>query len=183
MSPVRGGVVAACALAAAVALAGCADPAPPGQLPDGGATSTPSTSAGTASAEGAEAQILTDYLAYWDGVILAHRMANPAQPELARHATGAELTKVRGAVTRNRLQHISIRGDVRHQPTVQSAAGAAAVVEDCYDVSEWDPVDTRTGKPIAAVEQGGTGRYRARFTLRRAAGGWMVVSSSTLGAC
>jgi len=84
---------------------------------------------------------------------------------------------VRAAVARNRVQRISIRGEVTHRPAVASATGASAVVVvvvDCYDVSGWDPVDVRTGRPIDAVDVGGTGRYRGRFGLHRApaAGAW-----------
>ena len=70
-----------------------------------------------------------------------------------------------------------------HRPTVASATGTSAVVVDCYDVSGWDPVDVRTGRPIDAVDAGGTGRYRGRFGLRKGAGGWRVLSSTTLGGC
>jgi hypothetical protein len=136
-----------------------------------------------AAGPGTDGPVLTAYLAYWDAVIHAHRTANPADPGLARLAAGRELAKVRAAVARNRIQRVSIRGTVTHRPAVASVTGASAVVEDCYDISGWDPVDMRTGKPIDAVEAGGTGRYRGRFGLQSGAGGWRVVSSKTLGAC
>jgi hypothetical protein len=162
-------------------LAGCGSGAPaplPGDA--GGPTGSPSPGA---SPSEPGSPVLAGYLAYWDAVVHAHRTTNPADPELAQHAAGAELTKVRGVVARNRQQRISIRGEVSHQPTLVSVTGAAAVVEDCYDVSGWDPVDVRTGKAVDAVDAGGTGRYRGRFELRRGAGGWSVVRSTTLGAC
>ncbi|MEN3356980.1 MAG: hypothetical protein V7637_962 [Mycobacteriales bacterium] len=168
-------------LALGAALVGCGGGSAPTPLPEGsGPTAAPSP---TQTSTGPGAPVLAAYLAYWDAVIHAHRAANPADPVLARHAAGAELTKVRNAVARNRQQQISIRGTVTHQPRVSAASGATAVVDDCYDISEWNPVSLRTGRPIAATEQGGTGRYRGRFGLRRGAGSWIVVSSSISGAC
>jgi hypothetical protein len=164
-------------------LAGCGGSAPIAGLPGSDGSTGPAPSSAAPSSGGVQDQVLAGYLAYWDAVIHAHRTANAADPELARHAAGAELTKVRGVVARNRVQSISIRGSVSHQPTVTAAAGTSAVVQDCYDVSGWDPVDIRTGKPIAAVEEGGTGRYKGRFSLHRATGTWYVVNSATLGAC
>jgi hypothetical protein len=179
----RLGVGLTCAGAVLMVLAGCSGNADPAtSLPE--ATSTPaSPSARTSSGQDANGRVLAAYLAYWDAVIHAHRTANPADPVLAKHAAGAELTKVRQTVARNRIQQISIRGTVTHKPAVESVTGSAAVVADCYDISAWDPVNLRTGLPIDALEQGGTGRYRARYTLRAVAGTWVVSASSTSGGC
>jgi hypothetical protein len=177
------GPVAALAALAAL-LAGCGgggDPAA-APLPDGGGASQVGSPGPTVTSS-ADDPVLAGYLAYWDAVLHAHRVANPADPALRQHAAGAELTKVRNAVARNRQQQISVRGTVTHKPTVTSVSAASAVVDDCYDVSAWNPVDVRNGQPIEAVDAGGTGRYRGRFGLRFGAGGWVVVSSSTSGAC
>jgi hypothetical protein len=150
-------------------------------LPEGAGPSAPVSP--TAGDTGPDGQVLAAYLAYWDAVIHAHRVATAADPGLAQHAAGAELTKVRSAVDRNRVQQLSIRGTVKHQPKVAAVSGATAVVNDCYDVSAWKPVSLRNGQPVKVIDQGGTGRYRGRFELRRGAGGWVVVSSSISGAC
>jgi hypothetical protein len=179
----RGGRLGAGAAAAGAALllvAGCGGGSP-SALPADAAGPTGSPSPPAAPAAGGP--VLTAYLAYWDAVIHAHRTINPADPDLARHAAGAELAKVRGVIARNRQQRISIRGAVSHRPAVTAVTGVSAAVEDCYDVSGWNPVDVRTGKPIDAVEAGGTGRYKGRFGLRHVPAGWYVVSSATLGAC
>jgi hypothetical protein len=164
-----------------VALMGGCGGSAPVPLPDGAGSSLPAGP--TATGTGPDSQVLAAYLAYWDAVIHAHRAATAADPVLARHAAGRELTKVRNAVDRNRVQQLSIRGTVKHQPKVAAVSGAAAVVDDCYDVTAWKPVSLRNGQPIKVIEQGGTGRYRGRFELRRGAGGWVVVSSSISGAC
>jgi hypothetical protein len=178
----RVGIGAASAGAVLLLLAGCGGGAAPSALPVDGPAPTGAPT-GPASSPGLDGPVLAGYLAYWDAVIHAHRTANPADPELGRHTGGAELAKVRGVVARNRQQRISVRGTVTHAPAVAAVTGAAAVVNDCYDVSRWNPVDVRTGKAIDAVETGGTGRYRGQFGLRQGTGGWYVVSSKTLGAC
>jgi hypothetical protein len=175
-----GRLVATGCLLLAGLLAGCGGTAAP-PLPGGPASPAPSQAPTATAAPGDP--VLAGYLAYWDAVIQAHRAANPNYPALARHAAGAELTKVRNAISRNRQQDVSIRGTVKHQPRVASVSGPAAVVDDCYDVSGWNPVDLGNGQPIDAVDAGGTGRYRGRFTLRREAGGWLVISSTTSGGC
>jgi hypothetical protein len=40
-----------------------------------------------------------------------------------------------------------------------------------------------TGQPIEVTEESGTGRYRARYTLRRSGTGWLVVNHTALGDC
>jgi len=174
--------VAVAALGTVLLLAGCAREAPAAPLPSGSAGAAPPAGP-SGGPTGPGDAVLAAYLGYWDAVVHAHRGANPADPVLARHAAGAELTRVRGAVARNRQQQISIRGTVTHQPRVASVSGATAEVDDCYDISRWNPVSLRTGRAIKASQQSGTGRYRGQFGLREGTGGWIVVSSSISGAC
>lgn len=171
----------------ALALVSCAadSSAPAAPLP-GTTGRTASSSPGPASptAGAPRAQVLAAYLGYWDAVLRAHRTANPAEPELARHAAEPELTKVRQTVSRNKIQNLSLRGTVTHRPSVTVVDASTAQVDDCYDSTGWNPVSLRTGQPIAAVPENGTGRYRARFALRSAGGGrWRVIRSSELGGC
>lgn len=171
-------------VALGTALAGCGGDDAPSALPGGPATDAGSTAAapttppaGTAAA----ADPAAAYLAYWDGVLAAHRSGDPAG--LAAVATEPQLGRVRAVVDRNRTQRLSVRGEVGHEPEEPTVDGTTATIEDCYDLTGWNPVDLRTGKPVEAVEAGGTGRYRARFTLRRAGSGWLVADQAALGGC
>jgi hypothetical protein len=166
-------------------LSGCADDAGPSALPSGptptGAAGTP---AATRTAPAAAADpVATAYLRFWDAVIAAHRAADPRSPGLAAVAGEPQLTRVRQAVSRNRIQRLSLRGTVGHQLRPARTSGDTAALEDCYDISAWDPVDLRTGKPVEVTDESGTGRYRARYTLHRAAAGWRVVDQLALGGC
>jgi hypothetical protein len=168
-------------------LAGCGGDSAPSALPAGpGATgagpgragSTPPVATSTAGDP-----VLVAYLRFWDAVIAAHRAADARSPGLAAVAGDPQLTRVRQAVSRNRIQRLSLRGTVGHQVRPSRTSGDAATLEDCYDISAWDPVDLRTGKPVEVTDESGTGRYRARYTLRRAGSTWRVVDQVALGGC
>jgi hypothetical protein len=163
--------------AAACSSAGGSTDLPPG--PAAPAT----TAAPTASPSAPGDPVLAAYRTFWDAVVSANRAANPALPQLAAVAADPELSRVRDTVSRNKIQQLSLRGEVGHAPKPAVVAGTTATVEDCYDISKWNPVDLRTGKPVEVTEEGGTGRYRARYSLRRSAAGWLVVDQKALGGC
>lgn len=170
-------------LAVLASLAGCrVDRTPVAALPDSAAP-TSSSATTTATPTGERAAVLAAYLSFWDAVIAAHRAANAADPRLDAVAADPELTSVRRAVARNRAQQLSVRGAVTHRPSDVSVRGATAVLSDCYDVSRWDPVDLRTGRPVDAVDESGTGRYSARYALRKVARGWVVTKATVEGRC
>jgi hypothetical protein len=175
-------VVAGSALA--VAGAGCAGPGGTTELPAGPATATSAASPTAAPTTApADDQVLAAYRRFWDTVVAAHKASDPQLPALGTTAAEPELAKVRKAVALNRQQKISLRGTVGHTPRVTAVTGATATVEDCYDISAWDPVDVRTGAAIDVTASSGTGRYHARYTLRRPAGTWVVTDQVTLGGC
>jgi hypothetical protein len=162
--------------------AACASAGGTTDLPAGLPAPT-TTAAPTASPAAPGDPVLAAYRTFWDAVVAANRSADPALPKLATVAADPELSRVRDTVSRNKIQQLSLRGEVGHAPKPAVVAGTTATVEDCYDISEWNPVDLRTGKPVEVTEEGGTGRYRARYTLRRSAAGWLVVDQKALGGC
>jgi hypothetical protein len=135
------------------------------------------------SRSGAADPVLAGYLAYWDAVVHAHAMANPNDPLLAQHASGAALTEVRGTITRNRIQKLSVRGTVTHQARVLARSGDSATVDDCFDTKAWKAVDLTTGKSIGDIPDNGTGRYRERTAMRQIGGNWLVTSVKDTGSC
>lgn len=170
---------------AVFALAGCGGDSTAGtELPPGSAATATVTSpsAPTAPAAG-ENPVLASYLRFWDAVIAANRAADPAYAGLAVVAANPELGRVRTTVARNKVQKLSLRGEVGHTPGTPAVTGTTATVEDCYDISRWNPVDLTTGERVEVIESGGTGRYKARYTLRRSGSGWLVVDQESLGGC
>lgn len=168
---------------AVLALAGCGGDTTSGtELPPGSAATATGPAAPTASATG-ENPVLTSYLRFWDAVIAANRAADPAYAGLAGVAANPELGRVRTTVARNKVQRLSLRGEVGHTPGPPAVTGTTATVEDCYDISRWNPVNLTTGERVEVTESGGTGRYKARYTLRRSGSGWLVVDRKSLGGC
>ena len=151
------------------------------ELPPGPAAASPPVA--TPSATAATDPVLGSYLRFWNAVIAANRAADPSLPALRTAAADPELSRVRATVSRNRVQKLSLRGDVGHSPGPAKVTGGTATVEDCYDISGWNPVRLDTGQPIEVTEESGTGRYRARYTLRRSGTGWLVVNHTALGDC
>lgn len=139
-----------------------------------------STSAATPSATASPgAAVLSSYLGFWDAVVAANKAADPGAPDLAAVAADPELSRVRAAVSRNKIQMLSLRGEVGHTPKQAAVSGTTATLEDCYDISGWNPVSLSTGKPVEAIDVSGTGRYRARYTLRRSGAGWLVEGATS----
>jgi hypothetical protein len=170
------------ALSLALPLAACGGGADGSrELPPGPAAA--SAPVATPSATAATDPVLASYLRFWNAVIAANRAADPSLAALRTAAADPELSRVRATVSRNRVQKLSLRGDVGHSPGPAKVTGGTATVEDCYDISRWNPVRLDTGQPIEVTEESGTGRYRARYTLRRSGTGWLVVNHTALGDC
>ena len=155
----------------------------PSELPAGPAeASTPAATASTGAVQGDD-PVLASYLRFWDAVVAANRAADPSLTALRTAAADPELSRVRATVSRNKVQKLSLRGEVGHAPRPAKVSGTTATIEDCYDISAWNPVRLDTGQPIDVTEESGTGRYRARYTLRRSGAGWLVVNHTALGGC
>lgn len=170
------------ALSLGLALAACGGGADGSrELPPGRAAASPPVA--TPSPTAAVDPVLASYLRFWNAVIAANRAADPSLAALRTAAADPELSRVRATVSRNRVQKLSLRGDVGHSPEPAKVTGGTATVEDCYDISGWNPVRLDTGQPIEVTEESGTGRYRARYTLRRSGTGWLVVNHTALGDC
>ncbi len=155
----------------------------PSELPAGPAAGTASPPPPSTGATPGQDPVLASYLRFWDAVVAANRTADPSLTALRTVAAEPELSRVRSSVSRNKVQKLSLRGEVGHSPRPATVAGTTATIEDCYDISRWNPVRLDTGTPVAAVDESGSGRYRARYALRRSAGRWLVVNHTALGGC
>jgi hypothetical protein len=176
------GVTACAAVLAACGGDGGSTALPPPPSGSTAVTAAPTTPAGTAT-QSPEEQVLAGYQRFWDAVVAAHEASDPRSRALAAAAADPELARVRAAVARNGAQQLSLRGEVGHAPRPAAVTGSTATLDDCYDISRWNPVNRTTGERVEVTESGGTGRYRARYTLRRSGSGWIVVDQKALGGC
>ena len=183
--PARVRTVTGAAVVLALALTGCGGGDEATALPPGpaGTTTLAPTGAGSPASTADADPVLASYLRFWAAVIAANRAADPAYAGLAATAGEPQLSRVRATIARNTTQKLSLRGPVGHAPEPAAVSGSTATLEDCYDISGWNPVNLSTGERVEVTEEGGTGRYRARYTLRRSGGGWLVVDQKALGGC
>jgi hypothetical protein len=172
------------ALSLALPLAACGGGGANGstELPPGPALGSASSAAPSTAISGDD-PVLASYLRFWDAVVVANRAADPSLVALRTAAADPELSRVRATVSRNKVQKLSLRGEVGHTPGPAKVTGTTATIEDCYDISGWNPVRLDTGQPVEVTDESGTGRYRARYTLRRSGAGWLVVNHTALGGC
>ena len=155
----------------------------PRELPAGPAAASPPAATTSTEAVQSDDPVLASYLRFWGAVVAANRAADPSLAALRTAAADPELSRVRATVSRNKVQKLSLRGEVGHAPRPAKVSGTTATIEDCYDISAWNPVRLDTGQPIDVTDESGTGRYRARYTLRRSGAGWLVVNHTALGGC
>lgn len=170
-------------LSLAVPLTACGGGGGSTELPPGPAAESIRSAAPSAAQASGDDPVLASYLRFWDAVVAANRAADPSLAALRTAAAEPELSRVRATVSRNKVQKLSLRGEVGHSPQPAKVTGTTATIEDCYDISRWNPVRLDTGQPIEATDESGTGRYQARYTLRRSGAGWLVVNHTALGGC
>ncbi len=155
----------------AVAVTSCAGSGRPTATSE---PATETTAADTTPAtDDVEQQVLDAYQEFWRVWLRANNPPNPDDPDLARVATGAELTTIRQAIRRSAEQGTFTRlppgSHYRHTPTVTSMDGPVAIVSDCsFDDAEI--VDTSTGR----VLNGAIAIHRIDARLRLVGSAWRV---------
>lgn len=134
-----------------------------------------SVSAGDPAAEALEA-----YAAMWAERMKAFQVASADGTELERYVASGVLGEFEKELARLEKDGMVIRGDLGHEPEatlLDAAAGPPkATVNDCLDVSKWQPLDTTTGWPIPLPGNQPL-RQEATATLERTdSGRWIVTA-------
>lgn len=158
----RASLVLVCLLSAS-SLASCspgdaeADPSPsPTSVEPSSPTATPTPTTDPEIAA-AEAAILNAYRGFWDAKVAA--FADPVAeeaPALSQFAVDTALAELRANVHSLKANGITVTGTPVLTPQVSEVrlgAGATAVVTDCVDVSNWQPVFAATGQSAAPPDQ------------------------------
>lgn len=138
---------------------------------------SPSTSAASPSPSGAEADVLRTYRKLQDAVTQAYAHPKRSPKAVERYAWGTERSEIFKTVFRYRQQQIRLTGAPKVSPRVSSIdeKRQVAAIIDCFDDSDWTPVDAHTGKSLAAPGQ--NHRYQVTAQARKVDGHWYVVSS------
>ncbi len=143
-----------------------------------GATPTPTPTVDPAVAA-AEAGILEAYRGYWDAKTGSFADPSAAEaPALAMFAVDTALADVRASVHSLQSNGIAVVGAPILDPAVSDIAlgeTPTAVITDCVDVSDWQPIYTATGDSAAPPEQ--SPRVLTTSTAYFYDGRWTIRSS------
>jgi hypothetical protein len=152
------GAVACIATASLLAACTPEDPvpttAPPTQTTRPTPSATPSVDPAVAEAEAA---ILQAYQGYWAAKVAS--FANPAQPQdpnLAHFAIDTALAEAQSTLFSMHSNGIAFVGAPQLSPVVSNielGEESTAEINDCVDVTDWQPVYTATGDSAAAPDQ------------------------------
>jgi hypothetical protein len=149
-------------------------------------TSTPAATAPVASTsntttpqQASTAAILADYRTA-QGILLADATsypANPLDPRLAQHMTGAELRTVQNNLTVMRVQGLHGVGTFNLTPVVSAIDGTTATITDCI-FDHTSTVNGRTGQVTTAAD---TTTTKNTITMVLDGGTWKISDNQRVG--
>ncbi|MEU9109894.1 hypothetical protein AB0D54_37340 [Streptomyces xanthophaeus] len=147
------GTVLTCAVAAG-ALAGCSS----GNAPSA-ASATPSVSTSKSPPsdpdQAAKDKVLTAYTNTREIQIKTAADGKLRTEELAKFAKGDAAADLKGSALLNTSENIKFTGRPEMSPTVTSVdiKSRTATLFDCFDSTNWKPVDRNSGKAVQPAEQ------------------------------
>ena len=153
---------------------------PSGTTGPAAATASGSSPAASATPD-ARAAVLAGYRAYWSALLHAHATGDPADPQLAAHATGAALSDATGGIRTDTARGVRLKGTVTHKPVVTAVSGSSATVTDCVDLRSWLAYDVPSGRRDPSVRP--IGRVAGTYALTSSGGGWRVSAAEQGGFC
>jgi hypothetical protein len=151
-------------------------------------TMTPSTTASTAPADpdaAVKETALAVYQGFWREMQALYADRDGTTERLEAYAASETLSKARSDAGRAHAQGRIYRGTVTFsQATVTETAldskTPRVTLSSCLDVSQWQPVDADTGKPVALPADRLT-TYLVVTTLEKWPQGWRVVRDEPQG--
>lgn len=166
----------------ALSLAGCSDADRPSDVEPDAVASAPTSSAPSAAvsapwepqptptpvADAGAVDVREAYRAYWDAAAAAADPPRPDSRELRRHATGAELSRIRAELAADELHDVARTGSYLTDPVVVAVDGDTATVADCFTPYLWAKGEAKPARPPAIP---------LTATLERSGGTWLVAST------
>ncbi|MDI5974036.1 hypothetical protein POF50_032625 [Streptomyces sp. SL13] len=124
---------------------------------------------------------LVTYRAMWSDLEEAGVTADADSPVLGDHATGAALRLLKYGLSKDRRDHVVVKGTVILAPRVVSENSIRVAVEDCTDSSHW-LVYKSDGTLEDAVPGG---HHDTEATMRRFGRDWKVedLAMGPVGSC
>ncbi|MFE2057009.1 hypothetical protein ACFQ6U_16940 [Streptomyces sp. NPDC056465] len=164
-------------------VAGCGGDTEDGKAPAGApaVVSPAAPTAGKPPKDPADA-VREVYRAMWSERMKALQVASAEGTDLERYVAPGVLRAFERELARLKKDGMVVRGRVGHEPEVavldtgEGVRGSRATVEDCLDLSKWQPLDITTGWPLPLPGDQPV-RHRATAELQRGDGGrWTVTA-------
>ena len=138
------------------------------------------TSSSVQAADPAQQEIVDAYVGYWDARFAANSgVPNPADPALARYATGRQLEAVIAETQKNLDEGLALRPNPEpanyRRVEVTSVDGDSAVVQECF-VDDALVVTVDTGDVVNDT----VATHNVRAELQRVDGQWRVAQASLI---
>ncbi|MFJ5811700.1 hypothetical protein [Streptomyces sp. NPDC093093] len=181
----------AAAAIAATLTAGCTKDSEDGKASSSPtSTSTPATtpsSAASASADPLQAdktEVQAAYDRYWSVLTAAYAKSDSAGTDLKQVASGSAYAQTEQGLTSLRSAGQVITGEAKHSGTEVSFKDGpklkTALVNDCVDISQWKPVDKKTGAEIP-LSKTRLLRYKTTLTAEKWPAGWVFIEEKIQG--
>jgi hypothetical protein len=133
-------------------------------------TTTTRPAARTSTTVTTDPDVIAAYRGFWRAYLAAADPMDPADPDLARYATGASLDRLRASFSDHFAKGEVIRGTVDLAPKIEKSSGVTATLRDCY-LDRTHVFDSSTG---AQVDQPGDATFEVVATLVLESGSWKV---------
>ncbi|MEV6574857.1 hypothetical protein [Streptomyces sp. NPDC051577] len=163
---------------------------------DGKAASSPTSTSTTSTAPSAPASASTDplqadkaevqaaYDRYWSVLTAAYAKSDSTGTDLKQVASGSAYAQTEQGLTSLRSAGQVITGEAKHSGTGVSFKDGpklrTALVTDCVDVSQWKPVDKKTGAEIP-LSKTRLLRYKTTLTAEKWPTGWVFIEEKIQG--
>ncbi|MEW1913817.1 hypothetical protein AB0442_36230 [Kitasatospora sp. NPDC085895] len=139
-------------------------------------SSSPSPTASPSPSDAADrAAVLDAYTHFWDEQVKALAQGSADGTDLEKYSTGKAAGDVRISIVNFRDRGVTFLGAPKHTAQVESidvkSSPKTATIRDCLDVTDWKPVDKKTGQPKKVTNRL---RYIAVYNARTVGTDWQM---------
>ncbi|MFJ6722523.1 hypothetical protein [Streptomyces sp. NPDC091259] len=156
--------------------------APPSPSPVTSPSLSSSPSVSPADADKAEVQ--TAYDRYWRVLTEAYAKADASGTALKEVASGSAYAQTESGLAGLRNSGQVVTGEAKHSGTSVSFKDGqqlkTAIITDCVDITQWKPVDKKTGKEVPLSPKRLL-RYTTTLTAEKWPNGWVVIEEKIPG--
>lgn len=152
--------------------------------------STPSETSAEPSPQGEDTEVkknvLRAYDGFWREQVKAYAKGSSKGTDLGDYATAQALSETNSDLMQLKKAGTVVKGKPGHDAEVTvvdtKAKTPKATVKDCLDISQWQTVESKTGKVLPHPSEQPP-KYYTIATVERWEGKWLVTQVETQNAC